>query len=113
MEKELEMDNEKCRILCQSPYACRTHKMLRFKKTHEFCGRWGMGKLGDAFQEEMWSPKLDLGHCMRKCDKVFPMEEGIKSAPAPRDRTVTAAPVVMANQGGQGQNSTNVDDEGE
>lgn len=91
------MDNEKCRILCQSPYSCRPARLGRFMKAHELCQRWGMHKLGDAFEEEMYAVHLDLGACMRKCDKVFALEEGIKSAPLPSIRN-TPAPVTMASQ---------------
>lgn len=97
LEEENKMDNEKCRILCQSPYSCRTHAMLRWKKTHEICQRWGMRELGEPFQQEMDSPTIDLGHCMRKCDKVFPLEAGVRTAPAPKDRSITPAPVAAVS----------------
>lgn len=89
------IDNEKCRILCQSPYSCREVRRPWWKKSSELCQRWGMNKLGEPFAEELFAVHLDLGACMRKCDKVFPLEEGIPVAPAPRARTTTTAPPVI------------------
>eukprot|EP00746_Dinoflagellata_sp_MGD_P002554 gnl/MRDRNA2_/MRDRNA2_104991_c0_seq1.p1 gnl/MRDRNA2_/MRDRNA2_104991_c0~~gnl/MRDRNA2_/MRDRNA2_104991_c0_seq1.p1 ORF type:complete len:225 (-),score=41.89 gnl/MRDRNA2_/MRDRNA2_104991_c0_seq1:32-706(-) len=96
----LKMDNEKCRILCQSPYACREVKRPWWSKRSEICQRWGMNKLGEAFSEELFAVHLDLGACMRKCDHVFPLEEGIPVAPAPRARN-TPAPKPVVQQPAQ------------
>jgi len=79
------MTSEKCRILCESPYSC-TMPLAggRFLRQVQ-CARSGMIKLGEAFNDEIWKPDMNLPWCLKKCDRSFPLAPPKHDPKAPVD----------------------------